>query len=81
MAGMPDLPEEFFQRGKSPAPLVTAVEQLCRDAGCSIEHMEQRTPSEIFELARDHYGSDLPEFWRIWEDWHESDEIPPMGDL
>ena len=71
----------FTRRHASPA-LVKAMDQLAARIGCDPESMEQMTLGEAFGLARKSYGSELPEFWVIWNDWNSAPETPqPMGDL
>lgn len=76
-----EVPDERFSRGTAPRPLVEAVTAFCESSGRNLEDMEQMTPHEIYELAAAHYAGQLPEFWRVWQDWHESDDVQPMGDL
>lgn len=62
-------------------PLMRAVEQLEKDSGRSIESMELLSRLELGELAETTYGAELPEFWRVWLDWHRPQPLPPTGDL
>ena len=36
--------------------------------------------AEIFKLADATY-TELPQFWRVWKDWHAPRSLPEMGDL
>jgi hypothetical protein len=75
------LDEEFFRRSTAPPPYLRAVEQLVADSGRSWDEFEQLTPSQIYQVAQATYGDELPEFWRVWRDWHDGDQVQPMGDL
>ena len=35
----------------------------------------------ILRLAEQSYGEQLPEFWRVWKDWTQTDHTQSMGDL
>ncbi len=65
---------------KAPAALRAAVEKLCADASVPVASLEQKPLSEVFALACATYGRELPEFWRIWQDWRD-DQVQPMGEL
>lgn len=73
--------EERFDRRTAGKPYLAAVQELCAHAGKSLEQMEQLSLNEIFELAEATYGENLPSFWQTWRDWHDDDEVQPMGDL
>jgi hypothetical protein len=73
--------DDVYLREKAPQPLRTAVEQLGQDAHRAPEELEGATLASIFALAQQTYGHSLPEFWRIWKDWHDGDQIQPMGEL
>jgi hypothetical protein len=73
--------DDVFQKDKAPAALRQNVEQLCRDTGRTLEQMENLPLQSLYQLAQQTYGAELPEYWRIWKDWHENDQIQPMGDL
>lgn len=76
-----DSDDDIFLADRAPRALRQAVARLCEDAGRAMTDMERRSLAEIFELARGTYGAQLPEFWRVWQDWHGPDQIQPMGDL
>jgi hypothetical protein len=72
----------FSRKEAAGTPLMSAVEELCRrNPGYSLAGMEQMTLGEIFDLARETYSEQLPEFWRIWNDWSQPGLEQPMGDL
>jgi len=75
------LHDERFFSDKAPLPLRQNVEQLALDAEQSLSAMEGRKLGDIFALACKTYGGQLPEFWRVWKDWHENDQVQDMGDL
>jgi hypothetical protein len=73
--------DERFDRREAAAPLLRAVEELAGRLGRPVDEMEQLTLGEIAALAAATYGPDLPEFWRVWNDWNRPDQEQPMGDL
>jgi len=79
---MPDSAnDEPFTIKTAPQPMLQAVDELASSLGRNIEEMELYTMGQVFEMAVDHYGEPLPDYWRVWKDWHDPDEIQPMGDL
>ena len=46
----------------------------------SLEGFYGRPLLEIANLADETYD-ELPEFWRVWKDWHKPQPRPEMGDL
>jgi hypothetical protein len=81
MSNLSPRDEELFRHAAAPPPYQMAVDQLGIDTGKTREQFEQLTPSQIYQIARETYAGELPEFWRVWGDWHDSDEVQPMGDL
>ena len=78
------LPEnEHFNRrdGANSRALLAALDELRLRTGKSLDDLEQLTMRQIYSLAEETYGADLPEFWRIWSDWNRPGQIQPMGDL
>jgi len=75
------LHDERFFSDKAPLALRRSVEQLAQDSEQALSTMEGRNLGEIFALACQTYGDQLPEFWKVWKDWHENDQVQDMGDL
>ena len=71
----------FNRKETAGTPLGAAVEELALKSGRELDQLEWLTMPQILELAQETYGEALPEFWRIWADWHRPDEQQPMGDL
>ena len=61
--------------------MVQAVEQLAERTGRSFQEFVHIPLEELGRQVEDYYGDDLPEFWRIWKDWHSPQPPPEMGDL
>jgi hypothetical protein len=82
LAVMGEAAEHLFNR-KSAAPvLITAMQNLADRSGRTLDSMDQMRLGDAFDLAVELYGDDLPEYWRIWNDWNTApDEPRPMGDL
>jgi hypothetical protein len=82
LAVMGEAAEHLFNR-KSAAPvLITAMQNLADRSGRTLDSMDQMRLGDAFDLAVELYGDDLPEYWRIWNDWNTAPHEPrPMGDL
>ena len=76
-----NLHDERFFADKAPLALRRSVEQLAQDSQRSLSEMEGLKLGDIFALACSTYGDQLPEFWRVWKDWQENDQVQDMGDL
>ncbi len=61
-------------------PMVAAVKDLAEQTGEHLESFYGRPLLEIANLADEIYD-ELPEFWRVWKDWHAPQPRPEMGDL
>lgn len=72
--------DRFCRRETAGTPLLAAVDELALRTGRSLEEMELLNLGEIADMAVDHYGRGLPEFWRIWIDWNQPGQSQPMGD-
>ena len=79
---MGEAAEHLFNR-KSAAPvLIAAMQELADRNGRTLESMDQMRLGDAYDLAVATYGDELPEYWRIWNDWNTSPDDPaPMGDL
>jgi hypothetical protein len=82
LAAMGEAAEHLFNR-KSAAPvLIAAMQDLADRSGRTLDSMDQMRLGDAFDLAVELYGNNLPEYWRIWNDWNTApDEPRPMGDL
>jgi hypothetical protein len=82
LAAMGEAAEHLFNR-KSAAPvLIAAMQDLADRSGRTLDSMDQMRLGDAFDLAVELYGDNLPEYWRIWNDWNTApDEPRPMGDL
>lgn len=75
-----DPTREVFDPQTSATPLIEAVRKLAEDSGESFASFTGRSFDELGHLADIAYD-ELPEFWRIWKDWHAPQPRPTMGDL
>ena len=57
-----------------------AIAELARDTGDDVSAFVGRSLAEIFQLVDETYA-ELPDFWRVWEQWHAPQPRPEMGDL
>lgn len=60
--------------------MVDAVTALAERSGVSPNEFAGRSYQWIFNLAEETYD-ELPEFWRVWQQWHAPQPKPEMGDL
>ena len=61
-------------------PMIQAVEELAEITGASASDFVGRSYQSLFNLAEETY-EELPEFWRVWKEWHAPQPKPEMGDL
>jgi len=60
--------------------MIDAVAELAAKTGEDVASFQGRTMTEIFQLADASYD-ELPEFWRVWSEWHAPQPKPNTGDL
>ncbi len=73
--------EPFSAADFAGTPLLEAIEKLAAEQQVSLATFETLSMGQVVQRAKDHYGEDLPEIWRIWIDWNDGDSVQPMGDL
>jgi hypothetical protein len=82
LAVMGEAAEHLFNRKSAAPALITAMQDLADRSGRTLDSLDQMRLGDAFDLAVELYGNDLPEYWRIWNDWNTApDEPRPMGDL
>jgi len=82
LAAMGEAAEHLFNRKSAAPALIAAMQNLADLSGRTLDSMDQMRLGDAFDLAVELYGDDLPEYWRIWNDWNTApDEPRPMGDL
>jgi hypothetical protein len=82
LAAMGEAAENLFNRKSAAPALITAMQDLADRSGRTLDSLDQMRLGDAFDLAVELYGNDLPEYWRIWNDWNTApDEPRPMGDL
>lgn len=72
----------FNPKTASPA-LKAAIAELARETERAESEFDGLALGTLYELAATSYGGDLPQFWRIWQQWNIASKEPPaeMGDL
>ncbi|MGH7200424.1 MAG: hypothetical protein ACREJB_07440 [Planctomycetaceae bacterium] len=71
----------FNVRTASPA-LTRAMTALAECSGHTLAELDQTTLGEAYRLAVETYGDELPDFWRVWNDWNTMPDQPAeMGEL
>jgi len=71
MKDLTPINEKFDPQFAIGTPLYEAVAQLADLREESIEAMNHRDMKEIFDLAVETYGENLPEFWQNWRSWND----------
>lgn len=71
---------ETYQPKESGAAMIEAIQTLANKVGDDVATFEGRTLSSILELVETTYD-ELPEFWKIWKQWHAPQPHQDMGDL
>lgn len=72
---------EYNPRNAAPA-LVTAMRELAEKSNRAESEFTGMRLGDAYRLAADVYGSDLPEFWRVWNSWNQTSDSPASwGDL
>lgn len=61
-------------------PMIDAVADLAAKTGREPKSFHGTTLTEIYTLAEETYD-DLPDFWKVWHEWHAPQPEPKMGDL
>jgi hypothetical protein len=69
-----------YRRLQATRALNEAMQDLADRLGKPIEEMENMTLGQAFALAEDMYPGQLPDFWRVWNDWQKA-RPAPMGEL
>ena len=72
--------DEIFDPRDSGAALLAAVRDLADRCGITTDDLAGKPLAEVARLASQTYDQ-LPEFWRVWQQWHAPQEPPDMGDL
>ena len=72
---------EFDPHAASPA-LKQAIADLASRTGRPESDFVGIRLGDAFALAKETYGDQLPEFWRVWQSWNTASDNPaPWGDL
>lgn len=72
----------FNVRTASPA-LKAAMADLARRTGRADAEFDGMELGTAYELATSTYSGELPQFWKVWQQWNLASREPPaaMGDL
>ncbi|NQV24766.1 MAG: hypothetical protein HQ518_10390 [Rhodopirellula sp.] len=72
---------EFNPKTASPA-LKTAITELAAKSGREEAWFVGIRMGDAYDLAVQAWGTDLPDFWKVWNSWNvASDDPKPWGDL
>ena len=71
---------EYYDPQDSAAAMRAAIADLAAVSGQPLATFAGRSFAEIGQLAIDTYV-ELPDFWRIWQQWHMPQPKADMGDL
>ncbi len=76
--------DHIFHANSASQALLAAMRELSEANGQTLKQFEGITLGAAFQMAFEAHGENqLPDFWRIWNEWNISLEEPPaeMGDL
>lgn len=76
--------DHIYHINSASQALKQAMQDLAETTGRSVKDLEGITMGAAFEMVSDFFGEEnLPEFWRIWQEWNIALDEPPaeMGDL
>ena len=75
--------DHIFQSSSASQALLKAMRELAEATHRTLKDLEGITLGAAFDLAVETHGDELPEFWRIWNEWSLALEEPPaeMGEL
>ena len=75
--------DHIFQSNSASQALLKAMRELAEATHRTLKDLEGITLGAAFDLAVETHGDELPEFWRIWNEWSLALEEPPaeMGEL
>lgn len=71
---------ETYQPKECGQAMITAVQELADKVGEDVATFQGRTFTAIIELVEKTYD-ELPEFWRVWKQWHAPQPHQDMGEL
>jgi len=72
---------EFSPRAAAPA-LNQAIADLAARTGRPESEFTGIRLGDAYQLAREAFGDELPEFWKVWNSWNDAPDDPaPWGDL
>lgn len=72
---------ETFNPAECGQPMVEAVQALAERLERPFDSFVGTSLTELAAEAEAAYWDGLPEFWRIWKEWHAPQPPPEMGDL
>lgn len=62
--------------------LKNAIQELSQRSGTPLQEFEGISLGKAFAMANESYGTELPEFWKVWDSWNSaSDDPAPLGEL
>ena len=76
--------DHIFHAISASQALLAAMRELSEANGQTLKQLEGMTLGAAFQMAVETHSEDqIPEFWRIWNEWNIALEEPPaeMGDL
>ena len=75
--------DHIFHMNSASQALLSAMRELAESTGRTIKDLEGITLGAAFDMAVETHGAELPDFWRVWNEWCIAlDEPPPeMGEL
>ena len=75
--------EHIFHSNSASQALLKAMRELAEATHRTVKELEGITLGAAFDLAVETHGDELPDFWRVWNEWSIALDEPAaeMGDL
>ena len=74
--------DHLFDPKSASLALKKAVAELAEVAHRPVTELVGERLGDLFELAVETHGDQLPDFWKVWNSWNQASDTPaPWGDL
>ena len=75
--------DHIFHSSSASQALLKAMRELAEATHRPVKELEGITLGAAFDMAVETHGDELPDFWRVWNEWSIALDEPAaeMGDL
>ena len=75
--------DHIFHSNSASQALLKAMRELAEATHRTVKELEGISLGAAFDLAVETHGDELPDFWRVWNEWSIALDEPAaeMGDL